>query len=550
MDIIKYDANGNSYTTRNGLVLVHRIKEANGLVQIKKSTRVSELVAEENKEKGQKLSVPQSFQDSETSSYDSPKKKHKKKNKKKRKKDKELKQQAKERKKSIKKLNQQFDLEGRKINNGKLLAKVISTYYSLSVVNGRIYIYDPKLGKHTLSEKESVVTVINSWLEKNRDDAYKFTSRDTDEAYRCLLTDANIQRDAFSNSYNTPFVLCKNGVLDVETMKLLPFSPKYEFTSGINANYDESSVGKKFDEYIDFATDGDIEKKLLIQEILGYALGSYTHLRTAFYFKGQKGTGKSTLLEILRCLADEKATCEVSFHLMNQEYYVAQILSSKLNIVPDVPGITIKEISRFNSLVSDSDSVTGRNPCERPETKKCRTKMLFGSNHDLTFKGPSKEDIDAFFDRIIYVMFDRFIENRKQGHGETMLKEEADYIFTFAMQGLNRLITNNFKFMKCKSSERAKATAMAQYCPEEIFFSQCIKMVEEDIYESSDEIRQAFNAYCAENNVSGIYNIKSYLDKQGVHHYRKRIDDEGKICSCGNPISVYAGIRLRKKYRV
>jgi len=91
---------------------------------------------------------------------------------------------------------------------------------------------------------------------------------------------------------------------------------------------------------------------------------------------------------------------------------------------------------------------------------------------------------------------------------------------------------------------------MAQYCPEETFYNQCIKIVDKEVYESSSEIRKAFKVYCAENNVSGNYNIKRYLDNRGIPHHRKRIDEEGKMTSVGNSIPVYEGIRLKNKYRV
>ena len=554
METIKINQEGNKLIVRNGLVVIHRKEKVGDLIRIKNGNYNllpdSKTFEDEAMNMPSLNNVPPKPQIPATSTLLNKDKKHKKKNKKERIAAKKGKKEKKLRKKTVERNTDMFDISDRKNNAGKLLANILINSKEIRVVKGRTYVYQKKRGIFVEKDKEGIETLLNTWVDKNINENIKFNSRDNAEAYKMLLTTASIQREELSNSFNTPFVPCENGVLDTGTMKLLPHSPEFEFTWAIKARYDENSVGTLFSEYLDIVTQGDEEKQLFLQEIAGYSLSSFTFLRTAFIFIGGRGTGKSTILDLLATLADEAGVCNIPFKKMENEYFVADILASKLNIAPDAPGDVIKEISRFNSLVSDSDRVTGRSPYEKPETKRCRTKMLFGTNHHFKFNGPTKEDIEAFFDRIQYVTFNKYIEKRIHGFGEILFRENADFVFTWAMQGLHRLIKNNFVFTKCKSSEKAKAEAMAQYCPEEIFFSQCIKIVDEDIYESSEDIRQAFNAYCLEHNVSGIYNIKSYLDKRGVQHYRKRIDDDGKICPSGNPKSVYAGIRLKNKYRV
>ena len=45
-------------------------------------------------------------------------------------------------------------------------------------------------------------------------------------------------------------------------------------------------------------------------------------------------------------------------------------------------------------------------------------------------------------------------------------------------------------------------------------------------------------------------NIHAYLEEhEHLHKSKKRIDGKGYLCSNGNPIYVYEGIRLKKDYR-
>lgn len=542
---IENSTSKNLTINENGLVAIHRItKPENSRVRIKQS-EIARKMAEGFYDSKPNELLPKIKSEALSDIEDKPKKKKKGKKHKKNKKAKKLK---KAQKKKINSYSEQLDTSNRKPNNGKLLAEILANSIDVRVVKNSVYLYDNKTGMFVLSNKQEVTTKINSWLDKEREDSYKFTSRDTDEAYKYLITNASIQREAMEGAYNKPYVLCRDFVLELPTMNQLRFSSEFEFTSGINASYDENATGENFKAFIDFATNGDKDLKHLIQEIMGYALSNYSNKRLAFVFKGERGTGKSTILDVIRQLVGQELTCEVHMNQMEHEYYAASVLAAKLNIVPDHNTKEIKDVSKFKSFVSDSDVVSGRNPCEKPVAKRCRTKMLFGQNEFFKFSGVGQNDLDAFFDRIIYIPFDKAIVKRIDGFWERLVPE-YDYIFSWAMKGLKRLMENDFEFTKCEASEKMKLLAMAQCNPEEAFFETCLKSAE-GRYESSSAITEAFGYFCNKNNIKGNYNITSYLEKKNIPKLRKRINEGGYTSSEGNPIYVYEGIRLRTKYRV
>lgn len=529
--------------TEKGTVIVHRIKPpADGLVHIKQSEAAKKIAKELY---GNNLNefVSQIKSETFSDSVDVPKKKKDKKAKKKKKQKKQKKVQ-----KKVNAYSSQLDTSSRKQNNGATLAKILSTAIDIKVVGDTIYLYDLEAGFFKPSNKQQVMTAINSWLEENRDDFLKFSMRDNKEAVERLMTDASIQAEELDKAYNKPYILCKNGVLDLNKMILLDRSPKYGFTNCLNANYDENSKGEKFKKFINHATNGDESLKKLIQEVMGYLISNYTYKRTAFTLGVKSGTGKSTILNSLIGLIGAENKCEVPLNLMENEYQSASILTSRLNIVPDHNKAVIKDISRFKSFVSDNDFITGRRPCEMPFSRRCRTKMIFGTNHHFNFSGLGADDLEAFFDRMIYIPFNRKFESKIDGFSDLLIPE-YDYILTWASKGLHRLIENNFQFTECPAAERMKLEAMAQCNPEEVFFQQCLKSAE-DRYESSSAITEAFKYFCLKNNIKGNFNIAAYLDMKNILKTRKRINDGGWITSEGNPVYVYEGIRLKAKYRV
>ena len=134
-------------------------------------------------------------------------------------------------------------------------------------------------------------------------------------------------------------------------------------------------------------------------------------------------------------------------------------------------------------------------------------------------------------------------------HLSDEIYDERDAVFTWAIKGLKDYIENNETFLKAKSSEKLKLKNMAKYCPEKIFFEEALKK-EDGVFESSSDIREAFDRFGRDCDVRGKANITAFLEEhECLNKSKKRIDENGNPTSVGNPIYVYEGIRLRNKYR-
>lgn len=179
--------------------------------------------------------------------------------------------------------------------------------------------------------------------------------------------------------------------------------------------------------------------------------------------------------------------------------------------------------------------------------------MLFSSNHLLEFDSSlGAYDIEAVFNRIIFFPYqNKPIDNNEENkHLSDELYEERDAIFTWAMKGLRQYIENKENFPECKASKELKQQNMAKFCPEKTFFEKYM-IREADAYESSSLIKEVFKYFCEKTGVSSKGNILRYLDEhERLKKMKKRIDEDGNPISEGNPIHVYEGVRLKRKYRI
>ena len=94
----------------------------------------------------------------------------------------------------------------------------------------------------------------------------------------------------------------RNGVLNIRTGELLPFSPEYIVTNKIPWDYNPSAYDELMDRTLNKISCGDAEIRSLLEECAGYCLYRKNDLETSFILTGEGSNGKSTYLESLECM--------------------------------------------------------------------------------------------------------------------------------------------------------------------------------------------------------------------------------------------------------
>lgn len=436
--------------------------------------------------------------------------------------------------------------------SSNIMAELLKASKHIILTKGELYIYENEYGYYKKTSRNDAAKNLRSLL--SPEDQLKVTTRQYIESYEQLLISEELEMGGDGDTVfleNRPYVNCRNGVVDVMNGTLLKHSSDFHFKHFIDANYIPGE-GKctKFLEYVEYITGGDEELKRLLRAILGYLFSEFNNAKKAFLIYGIPNTGKSVLLSLIRQIIGKDDVSSADLASLYRQEYVASLKS--VNICPDLKNEPLKDVGWFKSLVSHDDVISARALYSNPQEIKCETKMIFASNHLLSFDASLDiYDIEAVFNRLIYFEFQNppISDRQDNKHLSEDLYKERDLIFTWAMKGLRDYVENNETFPKAKLSEEVKRRNMAQYCPEKTFFEECIKF-EEGKFESSSAIRDAFAKYCKQNGITTSSNILNFLNvHQGLRKTKKRIDADGGSMATGNAIHVYEGIRVKDKYR-
>lgn len=433
---------------------------------------------------------------------------------------------------------------------GNILAEIAKSSDELIIVDGALLKYNESIGCFKPYSHTEVAKDVRSSLDY--EDQLKITSREYKEGFEQLrISDELVHQSGFFE--NKPYVNCLNGVVDVCREELLEHSPLYYFQHCIEAEYRPGSQCPQFLEYVDYITAGDKELKDLLQVLLGYIFSHYNNAKKAILLFSPPHTGKSVLCGLIGRILGKDYVTHVDLSMLQRQEYVAALAGKILNIAPDLKNEVLKDVGFFKSLVSHDDLISARSLYSNPTEIKCGTKMLFSSNHLLSFDSSlGTYDIEAVFNRLVYFPFQNppITDAQDNKHLSDELFEERNAIFTWAMQGLKEYVDNNERFPEAKLSTEIKNQNIARYCPEKIFFQTCFKKTEDDVYESSETIKKAYEIFCMKNDVKKPKNIKKYIEEhERIPRLKKRIDENGNSTSEASLIHVYPGIRLRKKIR-
>lgn len=106
-----------------------------------------------------------------------------------------------------------------------------------------------------------------------------------------------------------PYLLnCRNGVLNLKTLELLPHDSDLLLSKRANFFYDAQAESKLFASFMEDITMGDKDKSRYIQTLLGYSmLGESAHEQFYIFYGSSTRNGKSTLLGIIQYLLGDYA---------------------------------------------------------------------------------------------------------------------------------------------------------------------------------------------------------------------------------------------------
>lgn len=350
------------------------------------------------------------------------------------------------------------------------------------------------------------------------------------EARMSQITDAEhqwrilVQKDLRELNANSFIINLKNGLYNVQDDILVDHTPEYFSTVQLNASYNEKADCPRFKQYLKEVLDAD--QLPLIQEMLGYFLVPVTRAQKCFVIVGEGGAGKSQLLLVLnQVLWGSENVSNVSWQALNERFKTAELFGKLANIFADLPTKNIDDNGIFKALVGE-DYLTVEKKNKNPFSFQSKARLLFSCNTIPRNLGDKSE---GFYRRLILIRFDHAVpENIKDPNLLEKLRAEADGIFIFALEGLKRLINNNYKFSETERNKRE----LEQYREESdnvlSFVGEYCELGAGYDY-GSTELYNAYKGFCEDSGVKP-YSQKNFVKQllANVPGTDKGVDKLGK----------------------
>lgn len=314
-----------------------------------------------------------------------------------------------------------------------------------------------------------------------------------------------VQKDLRELNANPFIINLKNGLYNLQEDKLVEHTPDYFSTVQLNASYDPKAQCPRFKQYLKEVL--DVDQIPLIQEMLGYFLVPITRAQKCFVIVGEGGAGKSQLLLVLnQVLLGSENVSNVSWQALNERFKTAELFGKLANIFADLPTKNIDDNGIFKALVGE-DYLTVEKKNKNPFSFQSKARLLFSCNTIPRNLGDKSE---GFYRRLILIRFDHAVpEDIKDPNLLEKLRNEADGIFLFALEGLRRLIGNNYKFSVTERNNRE----LDQYREESdnvlSFVGECCELGEGFDY-GSTELYNAYKGFCDDSGVKP-YSQKNFV---------------------------------------
>ena len=296
-----------------------------------------------------------------------------------------------------------------------------------------------------------------------------------------------------SANFNKNHFPLGNFTLDSTTGGLVPHAPSHLATYGSSVNYIEDAECPNFLTFLGELFD-DEDTVQFVQEYLGYTL-SCCHQGNAFLISvGAGANGKSTLFDVLAQLVGIENVSSAPLSNFNSEFGLEPLIGKKLNLATESDVDAFKTGKLKALTAGEIISINRKNKQEI--TTKLPTKLVFLMN-ELPLLS---DDSFGFERRLLILPFDRiFLPHEQDKDLPKKLANELEGILNWSLEGLRRLIANNYTFTVSKPMQDAKSLYLGVGNPIENFVNECVVSEPANVM-SANEVINAYTIWMQENN--------------------------------------------------
>ena len=350
--------------------------------------------------------------------------------------------------------------------------------------------------------------------------------------YMELIADEKTQADA-------RYIAFRNGILDVVTGQMQPFSSDMIITNQIPWDYNPDAYSELADDTLNKLACDDKPIRSLLEECIGYCFYRRNELGKAFILTGDKSNGKSTFLDCVKTILGDQNTSALELKELGDRFSTSMMFGKLANIGDDIADDFLQgsQVATFKKVVT-GNRIKAERKGQDPFEFNPYIKLLFSANDIPRMKDKS----GAVLRRLVIIPFNaRFSKYLPDGNEdpsynpyikyELVEQSSVEYMIRIGVEGLKRILENN-EFTKSDKVAEQIEEYENENNPIKAFISDCgIEMIDN---QPASDVYTRYQIFCADNGMQPMAN--NAFSKQ----INKRLGLETFVAKlAGKPVRIF-----------
>lgn len=298
----------------------------------------------------------------------------------------------------------------------------------------------------------------------------------------------------------------ENGVYDIVSDELKPFSSDMVITNKIPWNYNPDAYFELADSTLNRLSCGDVEIRALLEECIGYCFYRRNELGKAFILTGDKSNGKSTFLDCIKAILGEQNISALDLKELGDRFNTSMMFGKLANIGDDIGDDFLQgsQVSIFKKIVT-GNRIKAERKGQDPFEFNPYVKLLFSANDIPRMKDKS----GAVLRRLVIIPFNAIFGKNDPDYDpfikyKLVQQDSIEYLIRLGVEGLKRVIIND-EFTKSEKVKSQLDEYEEENNPIIAFIADTgVEMIEN---EPTNEVYKRYQVFCADNSMQPMSNI-------------------------------------------
>lgn len=244
---------------------------------------------------------------------------------------------------------------------------------------------------------------------------------------------------------STPDLIAfRNGVYNIRTDELHPFSPDYVIVNKIPWDYNAAAECAAIDTVLNNVSCNDTNIRFLLEEMVGYSLYRRNELGKAFILTGSGKNGKSTFLTMIKRMLGMQNISALDMKKLGDRFSTVMLFNKLANIGDDISDDFLADPSEFKKICT-GELIDAEQKGQPKFQFEPYVKMMFSAN-SIPRIGKGR-DSAAILRRLVIVPFNATFDKTKSDFNSYIIdslssQAAMEYLIKLGIRGLKRVLDN------------------------------------------------------------------------------------------------------------